>query len=179
MTASRTCRLCYSCLRGVAEGEAPPDVNPLLQCCKICRRISQNAAVPVTVRPGHSSRRPPAEASWKTRRRPSQASSMCRRGRCRFRRCPPPPRKTGARMAATARPRDQAAFCPALVPSSHSIERLSGLMPKHLTHHRCFGSVRQFQRALLTFLRPRAPAEWETLCDAVSDNFRIRTSADG
>ncbi len=65
-------------------------------------------------------------------------------------------------------------FVPPYCPHLNPIERLWGLMHKHLTHNRCFGSLRQFQREVLTFLRRTVPAEWETFCDAVSDNFRIR-----
>ena len=65
-------------------------------------------------------------------------------------------------------------FIPPYCPHLNPIERLWGLMHKHLTHNRCFGSLREFQRELLTFLRRTVPAKWETFCDAVSDNFRVR-----
>jgi transposase len=68
-------------------------------------------------------------------------------------------------------------FVPPYCPHLNPIERLWGLMHKHLTHNRCFASVWEFQREVLTFLRRTVPAEWETLCDAVTDNFRIRDPA--
>lgn len=65
-------------------------------------------------------------------------------------------------------------FVPPYCPHLNPIERLWGLMHKHLTHNRCFRSVREFQKEVLTFLRRTVPANWETFCDAVSDNFRVR-----
>lgn len=65
-------------------------------------------------------------------------------------------------------------FIPPYCPHLNPIERLWGLMHKHLTHNRCANSARAFQRELLTFLRETVPAQWETFCDAVSDNFRVR-----
>jgi transposase len=68
-------------------------------------------------------------------------------------------------------------FVPPYCPHLNPIERLWGLMHKHLTHNRCFGSLREFQREVLTFLRRTVPAGWKTFCDAVTDNFRIRDPA--
>jgi len=65
-------------------------------------------------------------------------------------------------------------FIPPYCPHLNPIERLWGLMHKHLTHNRCFASLRAFQKEVLTFLRRAVPAKWETFCDAVSDNFRVR-----
>jgi transposase len=65
-------------------------------------------------------------------------------------------------------------FIPPYCPHLNPIERLWGLMHKHLTHNRCFGSLSAFRREVLTFLRHKVPAAWDTFCDNVSDNFRIR-----
>lgn len=65
-------------------------------------------------------------------------------------------------------------FVPPYCPHLNPIERLWGLMHKHLTHNRCSSSIRAFQRETLTFLRHTVPAKWKTFCDAVTDNFRIR-----
>lgn len=65
-------------------------------------------------------------------------------------------------------------FVPPYCPHLNPIERLWGLMHKHLTHNRCSRSLQAFQRETLTFLRRTVPAKWNTFCDAVSDNFRIR-----
>ena len=65
-------------------------------------------------------------------------------------------------------------FVPPYCPHLNPIERLWGLMHKHLTHNRCSSSLRSFQRETLTFLRRTVPAKWETFCDAISDNFRVR-----
>jgi transposase len=68
-------------------------------------------------------------------------------------------------------------FVPAYCPHLNPIERLWGAMHKALTHNRCSASLRVFQTEVLTFLRHTVPRQWDTLCDAVSDNFRIRQPA--
>ena len=60
-------------------------------------------------------------------------------------------------------------YCPHLNP----IERLWGLMHKHLTHNRSYATFNQFCNAILTFLRDTVPKKWAALCDHVTDNFRI------
>src|SRR4051794_10295982 len=60
-------------------------------------------------------------------------------------------------------------YCPHLNP----IERLWGLMHKHMTHNRCYSTFREFCTALLSFLREDVPRNWRSLCDSVSDNFRV------
>lgn len=69
-------------------------------------------------------------------------------------------------------------FVPPYCPHLNPIERLWGLMHKHLTHNRCCSSLRAFQKEVLTFVRRTVPAQWDTFCDAVSDNFRIRDPGD-
>src|ERR1700722_12758655 len=64
-------------------------------------------------------------------------------------------------------------FIPAYCPHLNPIERLWGLMHKHVTHDQCHASFRDFSTTALTFLRQRVPANWSTWCDEVTDNFRI------
>lgn len=65
-------------------------------------------------------------------------------------------------------------FIPPYCPHLNPIERLWGLMHRNLTHNRCFGSLREFQKEVLTFLRRTVTAQWAAFADAVSDNFRVR-----
>lgn len=69
-------------------------------------------------------------------------------------------------------------FIPAYCPHLNPIERLWGAMHKHVTHNRCYATYRQFCAATLTFLRDTVPKEWDTLCDSVTDNFRIISPED-
>src|SRR5271169_3545000 len=64
-------------------------------------------------------------------------------------------------------------FVPAYCPHLNSIERLWGLMHKHITHNKCYASFKDFSIAMLTFLRDDVPRNWDTYCDRVTDNFRI------
>jgi hypothetical protein len=61
------------------------------------------------------------------------------------------------------------AYCPHLDP----IERLWGLMHKHVTRNRCHETFADFSAAILTFLREEVPRKWATYCDEVTDNFRV------
>ena len=64
-------------------------------------------------------------------------------------------------------------FIPAYCPHLDPIERLWGLMHKHITHNRCYERFADFKDAVLTFLREDVPRKWSIYCDEVSDNFRI------
>src|SRR5271163_2468801 len=64
-------------------------------------------------------------------------------------------------------------FIPAYCPHLNPIERLWGLMHKHITHNKCYGNFKDFSIAMLTFLRDDVPRNWDTYCDRVTDNFRI------
>ena len=64
-------------------------------------------------------------------------------------------------------------FIPAYCPHLDPIERLWGLMHKHVTHNRCHETFADFRAAILTFLREEVPRKWGTYCDQVTDNFRI------
>lgn len=69
-------------------------------------------------------------------------------------------------------------FIPPYCPHLNPIERLWGVMHKHLTHNRCFSSRQKFQTEVLAFLRRTVPANWATFCSAVTDNFRVRDPND-
>lgn len=64
-------------------------------------------------------------------------------------------------------------FIPAYCPHLNPIERLWGLMHRHLTHNKCYASYREFAEAALQFLRKTVPTSWPELCDSVTDNFRV------
>jgi transposase len=64
-------------------------------------------------------------------------------------------------------------FVPAYCPHLNPIERLWGLMHRHLTHNKCYATFRDFSDAMLTFLREGVPANWREWCDEVTDNFRV------
>lgn len=58
------------------------------------------------------------------------------------------------------------------------IERLWGLMHKNVTHNRCYATFDGFCDAMLGFLKEDVPRDWDTLCDSVSDNFRVISPKD-
>lgn len=74
--------------------------------------------------------------------------------------------------------RIQLHFIPAYSPHLNPIERLWGLMHKNVTHNRCYATYNLFCRAALDFLRSTVPKNWCTLCDSVTDNFRVISPAD-
>ena len=69
-------------------------------------------------------------------------------------------------------------FIPTYCPHLDPIERLWGLMHKHITHNRCHKTFADFREAILTFLRHEVPRNWHAYCDAVSDNFRVISPKD-
>ena len=69
-------------------------------------------------------------------------------------------------------------FIPAYCPHLDPIERLWGLMHKHVTHNRCHETFGDFKAAVLTFLREEVPRKWDAYCDQVTDNFRIISPKD-
>jgi transposase len=64
-------------------------------------------------------------------------------------------------------------FIPPYCPHLNPIERLSGVMHKHVTHHKSYATCAQFADATLGFLREKVPRNWADICDSVTDNFRI------
>ena len=79
-----------------------------------------------------------------------------------------------------ARPgcRVQLHFIPTYCPHLDPIERLWGVMHKHITHNRCYETFADFSDAILTFLREEVPRNWHVYCDAVSDNFPVISPKD-
>jgi transposase len=69
-------------------------------------------------------------------------------------------------------------FIPAYCPHLDPIERLWGLMHKHVTHNRCHATFADFRAVILTFLREEVPRRWRTYCDQVTDNFRVISPKD-
>jgi transposase len=66
-------------------------------------------------------------------------------------------------------------FIPPYCPHLNPIERLWGVMHQNVTHNKCHATYDKFRRAMLDFLRNQVPQKWGTLCDSVTDNFRIIT----
>jgi len=64
-------------------------------------------------------------------------------------------------------------FIPPYCPHLNPIERLWGVMHKHVTHNKCYATCAQFADATLAFLRETVPRNWTDLCDSVTDNFRV------
>ena len=48
-------------------------------------------------------------------------------------------------------------------------------MHRYVTHNRCYPSQKQFDDAILAFMRETIPQEWKKFRDKVSDNFRVIT----
>ena len=69
-------------------------------------------------------------------------------------------------------------FVPAYCPHLNPIERLWGAMHKVVTHNRSYPTYDTFCRAVLGFLRNDVPAQWHSLCDTVTDNFRVINPAE-
>jgi transposase len=64
-------------------------------------------------------------------------------------------------------------FVPAYCPHLNPIERLWGVMHKHLTHNKCYATYREFAAEMLEFLRVKVPIRWPGFRQSVTDNFRI------
>jgi transposase len=64
-------------------------------------------------------------------------------------------------------------FIPLYCPHLNPIERLWGVMHKHVTHNKCHATCRQFAEATLGFLREKIPRNWHRFRDSVTDNFRV------
>jgi transposase len=64
-------------------------------------------------------------------------------------------------------------FIPPYCPHLNPIERLWGVMHKHVTHNKSYATCAQFADATLGFLREKVPRNWADICDSVTDNFRI------
>ena len=64
-------------------------------------------------------------------------------------------------------------FIPPYCPHLNPIERLWGLMHRHVTHNTCYATCRQFADATFGFLRDKVPKNWAGFADSVTDNFRV------
>jgi transposase len=64
-------------------------------------------------------------------------------------------------------------FIPTYCPHLNPIERLWGLMHKHVTQNRCYAKFGDFIDAVMTFLRSDVPRNWSNFRDTVSDNFHV------
>jgi DDE superfamily endonuclease len=64
-------------------------------------------------------------------------------------------------------------FIPPYCPHLNTIERLWGVMHKHITHNTCYETGKLFAEALIMFLREKIPMLWENFRDSITDNFRI------
>jgi transposase len=64
-------------------------------------------------------------------------------------------------------------FVPAYCPHLNPIERLWGVMHKHLTHNKCYATYREFAAEMLEFLRVKVPSRWPEFRQSVTDNFRV------
>ena len=64
-------------------------------------------------------------------------------------------------------------FIPPYCPHLNPIERLWGVMHKHVTHNKSYATCAQFADATLGFLREKVPRNWADLSDSVTDNFRV------
>ena len=69
-------------------------------------------------------------------------------------------------------------FIPTYSAHLDPIERLWGLMHRHVTHNKCHETFKDFRDAILTFLREEVPRNWRIYCDEVTDNFRIISPKD-
>ncbi len=69
-------------------------------------------------------------------------------------------------------------FIPTHGPHRDPIERLGGLLHKHITHNKCHETLRDFSDAILTFLPEEVPRNWRICCDEVTDDFRIISPKD-
>ena len=69
-------------------------------------------------------------------------------------------------------------FVPPYCPHLNPIERLWGLMHKHVTHNKCYATCGEFADATLSFLREKVPKKWGKFRDSVTDNFRVISPKD-
>jgi transposase len=64
-------------------------------------------------------------------------------------------------------------FIPTYCPHLNPIERLWGVMHKHLTHNKGWRDYRTFAKTLMWFLTDKVPRCWDDFRDSVTDNFRV------
>jgi transposase len=64
-------------------------------------------------------------------------------------------------------------FIPAYCPHLNPIERLWGVMHKHLTHNKGWRDWQTFAKTTMWFLTDKVPRCWHDFRDSVTDNFRV------
>jgi transposase len=64
-------------------------------------------------------------------------------------------------------------FVPTYCPHLNPIERLWGLLHRHITHKKCYATFREFSAAMLNLLREEVSRNWPVYCDQVTDNFCV------
>lgn len=69
-------------------------------------------------------------------------------------------------------------FIPPYCPHLNPIERLWGVMHKHVTHNKGYLTCQEFAGATLSFLREKVPRNWTDFRDSVTDNFRVISPGD-
>ena len=69
-------------------------------------------------------------------------------------------------------------FIPPYCPHLNPIERLWGVMHKHVTHNKCYATCAEFAETTFGFLREKVPRNWATFRDSVTDNFRVISPAE-
>ncbi|MBL4855232.1 MAG: IS630 family transposase [Robiginitomaculum sp.] len=67
-------------------------------------------------------------------------------------------------------------FLPAYAPHLNPIERLWGVMHKHVTHNKHYAKFNDFAAAILAFFYKTLPDKWPIFRDTITDNFRVITS---
>ena len=68
-------------------------------------------------------------------------------------------------------------FIPPYCPHLNPIERLWGVMHKHVTHNKSYQNCTSFAEATLGFLREKVPRNWACFTNSISDNFRVISPA--
>jgi transposase len=69
-------------------------------------------------------------------------------------------------------------FLPGYCPHLNPIERLWGVMHKHITHNKTYDTCKEFAEATLEFLRENVPRNWPKYRSAITDNFRVISPKD-
>jgi len=69
-------------------------------------------------------------------------------------------------------------FLPTYAPHLNPIERLWGVMHKHVTHNHHHAHFNDFTEAILNFFRKKLPKNWHKFRETVTDNFRVITQED-
>jgi len=66
-------------------------------------------------------------------------------------------------------------FLPPYAPHLNPVERLWGVMHRHVRRNRFHADFRQFTEAIFRFLDGTLPREWEAIAESVTDSFRVIT----